>query len=89
MIDFQLSQNDQARLDLIREQVGDAVEIDLLEGVSLAWGLPGFSRAMASLPVPVARAALQALDGLARRAPSLADVVVVAGAPRHSAIASS
>jgi SAM-dependent methyltransferase len=76
-------------LDLIREQVGDAVEIDLVEGISLAWGFPGFSWALSRLPAPVARAALQALDGLARRLPSLADVVVVAGVPRRSAIASS
>jgi hypothetical protein len=69
-------------LALLREQVAESVELELVEGVSLAWGFPGWSRTLGRLPEPVARASLQALDALARRLPSLADVVVLAGRPR-------
>jgi SAM-dependent methyltransferase len=69
-------------LALMREQAGEWVDLDLVEGVSLAWGFPGWSRAVGRLPAVAARAALQALDALARRLPSLADVVVLAGRPR-------
>jgi SAM-dependent methyltransferase len=71
-------------LALMREQAAEWIELELLEGVSLAWGFPGWSRAVARLPAPVAGAALQALDALARGLPSLADVVVLAGRPRRS-----
>jgi SAM-dependent methyltransferase len=76
-------------LDLMREQASEALELELLEGISLAWGLPGWSRCAERLPRAAANAALQALDWLARRAPSLADVVVLAGRPRRSAMASA
>jgi SAM-dependent methyltransferase len=71
-------------LALMREQAAEWIELELVEGVSLAWGFPGWSRAVARLPAPVAGAALQALDALARGLPSLADVVVLAGRPRRS-----
>src|SRR5262245_19748128 len=72
-------------LALLREQAGEWIDLELVEGVSLAWGFPGWSRAVRSLPAPVARASLQALDALARRLPSLADVVILAGPPRRRA----
>ena len=75
-------------LPLMREQAGEALELELVEGVSLAWGFPGWSRALERLPAPVACGALQALDALARRLPALADVVVLAGRPRRSATSS-
>jgi SAM-dependent methyltransferase len=74
-------------LDLMREQASEWVELDTVEGVSLAWGLPGWNRCVEGLPEAAAQAALRALDWLARRAPTLADVVVLAGRPRRSAMA--
>jgi hypothetical protein len=56
-----------------------------MEGVSLAWGLPAWTRCVDRLPEEVADLALRGLDWLARRLPSLADVVVLAGRPRGSA----
>jgi SAM-dependent methyltransferase len=72
-------------LQLMREQARESLDLELVEGVSLAWGFPGWSRALRRLPAPAARAALQALDALARRCPSLADVVILAGRPRKAA----
>jgi SAM-dependent methyltransferase len=72
-------------LDLMREQASQHLELEVVEGVSMGWGLPGWSGAVARLPAGAAVAALQALDWLARRAPGLADVVVLAGRPRRCA----
>ena len=68
---------------LMRAQAGESLHLERVEGVSLAWGLPGWSAAVARLPAPVASGALRALDALARRLPSLADVVILAGRPRR------
>jgi len=76
-------------LDLMREQASEFVELDIVEGCSMAWGLPGWSRTVQRLPGALADAALQGLDRLARAAPQLADVVVLAGRPRRSAIAAA
>lgn len=76
-------------LPLMREQAGEALRLEVVEGVSLAWGLPGWSRAVGGLPAPIARATLQVLDALARRLPGLADVVILAGRPRRSATSSA
>lgn len=76
-------------LALMQEQVGEAVEIDDVEGVSLAWGLPGWAALLERLPEAAADAALQGLDWIARRAPWLADVVVLSGRPRRAATASA
>jgi SAM-dependent methyltransferase len=76
-------------LPLMREQAGEALELEVIEGVSLAWGLPGWARAVEGLPAPVADGALRVLDGLARRLPGLADVVILAGRPRRSATSSA
>jgi len=70
-------------LGLMRAQAGASLELELVEGVSLAWGLPGWSAAVARLPAAVADGALRALDALARRLPALADVVILAGKPRR------
>jgi SAM-dependent methyltransferase len=70
-------------LDLMREQLSRAVAIERVEGVSLGWGFPGWTRAVERLPAPVAQAALRALDALARRLPQLADVIVLCGRPRQ------
>ena len=65
------------------------LELELVEGISLAWGVPGWSRALSALPAPLAQASLAGLDGLARRLPSLADVVLLAGRPRRARAAAS
>jgi SAM-dependent methyltransferase len=76
-------------LPLMREQAERALALDLVAGVSLGWGAPGWSRLVRRLPAPAATGLLQALDALARRLPSLADVVVLAGRPRRTSIASA
>jgi SAM-dependent methyltransferase len=76
-------------LDLMREQASEFLELESVEGCSMAWGLPGWSRTVQRLPGVLADAALQGLDLLARLAPQLADVVVLAGRPRRSAMAST
>jgi SAM-dependent methyltransferase len=67
---------------LMREQASEVLELELVEGISLAWGLPAWTRLLARLPGPVAQIGLEALDRLARTLPSLSDVVVLAGRPR-------
>jgi SAM-dependent methyltransferase len=69
---------------LMREQAEAHLVLEHFEGVSLGWGMPGWSKATVRLPGVVARAALQGLDVIARAAPSLADVVVLSGRPRRS-----
>lgn len=69
-------------LALMREQASTELEIDFVEGISLAWGVPGWSRTLERLPAQLAQLSLEGLDGLARRLPSLADVVLLAGRPR-------
>lgn len=71
-------------LDLMREQAGAALELFAVEGVSLAWGLPRWSGVLARLPRALAQRTLAFLDALARRAPGIADVVVLAGRPRSA-----
>ena len=71
-------------LGLMREQASQELELERVEGISLAWGVPGWSRALARLPAPLAQASLAGLDGLARWLPSLADVVLLAGRPRRA-----
>jgi SAM-dependent methyltransferase len=70
-------------LALMREQASLHLELERVEGISLAWGIPGWSRTLERLPAPLAQASLAGLDGLARRLPSLADVVLLAGRPRR------
>jgi len=69
-------------LGLMREQAGRFLELEVVEGVSLAWGLPAWTRSVGRLPEAVAQRVLEGLDWIARRAPSVADVVVLAGRPR-------
>jgi len=76
-------------LGLMREQASAHLELEVVRGISMAWGLPGWSRALARLPAAVAQAALASLDRLAAAWPGLADVVVLAGRPRRSATSSA
>jgi SAM-dependent methyltransferase len=69
-------------LDLMREHASKALHLEVVRGVSLAWGLPLWGRGLECFPSRVAHTTLQALDGLAGWLPSWADVVVLAGRPR-------
>ncbi len=72
-------------LDLMREQAARHLDRLQVRGVSLGWGISGWSRVLAGLPAPVARAALGALDWIAGRAPALSDVAILVGQPRRAA----
>ena len=76
-------------LRVMRAQLEEAVALEHIEGVSLGWGAPGLGKLVAALPEPAAEALLHGLDALARTMPWLADVVVLAGRPRRSAMASA
>ena len=58
------------------------VDIETALGVSIGWGLPGWATLVCQLPRPLAFALLRGLDALARRFPTLADVIVIVGRPR-------
>jgi SAM-dependent methyltransferase len=70
-------------LALMREQAEEHLVLDVVDGVSMAWGLPVWSRAVSRLPLRVAQRMLATLDAFARRVPALADVIVLAGRPRR------
>jgi SAM-dependent methyltransferase len=72
-------------LALMEEQASRSLDLEVVEGVSMAWGLPGWTRSVDRLPREMADHALRGLDWLARRVPGLADVVVLAGRPRRRA----
>ncbi|MEE9607366.1 MAG: methyltransferase domain-containing protein [Myxococcota bacterium] len=76
-------------LDLMREQAAQSLELEVVEGISLAWGLPAWTRAVERLPAALAQAALGGFDFLARRLPALADVVLLAGRPRRARASST
>lgn len=71
-------------LGLMREQAGRSLELEHVEGLSLLWGLPQWTRAVQRLPEARAFRALRGLDRIARRLPQLADVVLLAGRPRRA-----
>jgi SAM-dependent methyltransferase len=76
-------------VNLMREQAERHLRLEVVEGVSIGWGMPGWSRTVDSLPKSVGTAALQGLDWLARKFPELADVIVLVGRPRRSASTSA
>jgi len=71
-------------LDLMREQAARWLDLEVVRGISLGWGVPLWARAVGRVPGVLARRALQALDAGARRIPAWADVVVLAGRPRRT-----
>jgi SAM-dependent methyltransferase len=71
--------------ELVREQAEASLVVEHVDGVSLGWGMPGWSRWTARLPGPVARWAVRALDRVGRQYPGLSDVIVLVGRPRRSA----
>ena len=68
--------------ELMREQAARSLDLLHVVGVSLGWGVGPWTRVVERLPRVLAWRALQALDALAWRSPSLADVVVLVGRPR-------
>ena len=71
-------------IDLIREQASASLHIESIEGVSLGWGMPGWSKAMSRLPKNVANGAVRAMGRIGRIWPQLSDVIVVVGRPLRS-----
>jgi len=69
-------------LELMRQQASAFLHLEVVEGISMAWGMPVWTRSVDKLPQPVAQATLEALDRLARVFPALSDVIVLAGRPR-------
>jgi demethylmenaquinone methyltransferase/2-methoxy-6-polyprenyl-1,4-benzoquinol methylase len=72
-------------LALAREHAEASLVLERVEGLSLAWGFPGWARLLARAPEPAAFAAVQALDAWARRWPAGADVLLLVGRPRRAA----
>jgi len=70
--------------ELIREQAEASLIIEHVDGISLGWGMPGWSRFTARLPKPIARLAVAAMDRIGRQWPALSDVIVLVGRPRRS-----
>jgi SAM-dependent methyltransferase len=68
---------------LMREQASAGLDLDVVEGVSLGWGMPRWSRLARRLPPGVTQWLLESLDAIARRWPGGADVVVLSGSPRR------
>jgi SAM-dependent methyltransferase len=71
---------------LLRAQAERALHVEQLGGISLAWGLPVWTRGVGRLPERLAQRALGTLDAIARRAPGLADVMLLVGRPRRPAL---
>jgi SAM-dependent methyltransferase len=76
-------------VDLMREQASRHLVLETVQGISVGWGLPGWSRLVEAMPRDLGWASLQGLDWLARASPELADVVVLVGRPRRSEITSA
>ncbi len=73
-------------LGLLRAQAERQLRIERVEGISLAWGLPAWTRSVSRLPEGAAQRVLEGLDALARRLPALADVILLVGRPRRPAL---
>lgn len=70
---------------LMCEQAAACLELELVEGISLGWGMPRWSRLARRLPPDLTQRLLATFDAIARYWPAGADVVVLAGRPRRSA----
>jgi SAM-dependent methyltransferase len=70
-------------LDLLRTHAERVLTLESVTGLSLAWGLPSWTRFVERVPGFVASAALHVADALARVAPGLSDVIVLVGRPRR------
>jgi SAM-dependent methyltransferase len=70
-------------LDLLREHAARVLTLTSVTGLSLAWGLPSWTRFVEAAPQFVASAALRVADLGARLLPRLADVIVLVGTPKR------
>lgn len=68
----------------IRALVGPYMEVDRCVGVSLLFGFPWWGMVLSKLPPRVSSWILLTLDRVARRLPSLSDVVVLRCSPKRS-----
>ncbi|MAI77855.1 MAG: hypothetical protein CL917_02840 [Deltaproteobacteria bacterium] len=71
-------------IDLIRDQASASLKIESVEGVSMGWGMPGWSKTMARLPESASGRAVRWMGRLGRQWPQLSDVIVVVGSPLRS-----
>jgi SAM-dependent methyltransferase len=62
---------------LIRQVASSHLEIEDTVGISFFWGAPLWDKVLSTLPRRVSYAILGVLDRIARRCPSLSDVVLV------------
>lgn len=62
---------------LIREVAGSHLEIEEALGISFLWGAPLWDKVLSTMPQGIAFATLGVLDRMARRVPSMSDVVLV------------
>ena len=69
-------------LGLMKQQAARWLEIEKVEGISLAWGLPSWARTLERLPAFVANGLLAGANQVGRWLPQLSDVVVLVGQPR-------
>jgi len=70
-------------LALLREHAERSLALETITGLSLAWGLPSWTRFVERVPALLASGALRTADAFARLAPRLSDVVVLVGRPRR------
>lgn len=67
---------------LLRRLCDPYLELDQRFGISMGWGMPGWSRLLARLPRGAASQVLRGLDHVARVLPRYADVLVTVWRPR-------
>lgn len=69
-------------LPVLREMCEQYLTLEEVFGVSIGWQVPGWGRLLERLGPRLSEAILGSLDGVARRLPSAADVVVVVWRPK-------
>jgi len=67
---------------LIKRLIDNCLEVEEISGVSLLFGLPWWGMFLAKCPKGMSLAILNSLDKMARRLPSLSDVVVLRCRPK-------
>ena len=70
---------------VLRDQAESSLRIERVVGISLFWGVRGWSRMLGRMPGSWSRVLLKAADALARRFPSQADLLILEGVPHTRA----
>ncbi len=70
--------------EVLRAQFSPYVNIDQWTGISLLWGVKSWGLLLERVSPNMANRLLRVADALARRFPSLCDVIVAGGTPRRS-----